>query len=457
MTAHAAQKQRWLPAGVPIPALLIALPAALFYGILFRHLVNLPLYDDYGAVLQFLNRMVQAKGAAAKLAVFVAGQHNEYKIFLVHGLAWAQLALLGHVNFVQLSELGDCAVLALALLLWRMFLPGEKDLAKRLAFFVPVAWLLFQLGYYETLTAAVNSLQNLWVIVFSFLTIRCLMRPSRAAYAGALLSYGLAIASSGNGFLLLPVGLLILVARHQFARAAGLLVASAVCIAAYAYRYNTMSSQAASGGSVFSTLLHARPDYSIAFVGNAGAIAGSSPISIAICLALGTILLLFFGWLVRRGYVRRNPLVSCCTLFILLTAVGVAGLRSDYGLISSLSSRYTIYGVLLSILAWTAAVEEFLQQQDQPLLNNGPYLAMTIATVLFAFWSDAIGYRILVGYEDRLLTSMAAFEHPGLPGSAEGPMPPFPVKNAATTGWRAQSRETLIESIRLGVYEPPKL
>ena len=158
--------------------------------------------------------------------------------------------------------------------------------------------------------------------------IGCLLRPSRKSFAAALVLYALAIAASGNGFLLLPLGLLVC-GLPAAVRAAGWLAVSAVCIAAYAYRYNPMSSQSPSHGSVFSALLHLRPDYAIAFAGNAGAIAGKSALSIGISLALGASLLALFGWLARRGYGRRNPFVSCSVLFVLLTALGVAGLRSE--------------------------------------------------------------------------------------------------------------------------------
>ena len=134
--------------------------------------------------------------------------------------------LLGHVNFVPLCVLGDSSVLVLAFLLWLIFLPEEKDLGKRLAFFIPAAWMLFQLGYWETLNWAMASLQNLWVIVFSLGTIQCLLRPTRKAYASGLLLYALAIGTSGNGLLLLPVGVLILATRRQFARVAGWLALS---------------------------------------------------------------------------------------------------------------------------------------------------------------------------------------------------------------------------------------
>jgi hypothetical protein len=453
---QAAKPGKQSVAGMGIPALLIALPALLFYGILFRQLVDLPLMDDYYALLRFLNQAVQQREAAAKFWFFLAAQHNEYKLFLVHALAWAQFALLGHVNFAQLSVLGNSAVLALALVLWRMFLPGLQDAARRLALFVPAAWLLFQLEYWETLDWAMASLQNLWVIAFSLWAICCLLRPSRRAYAGALVLYTLAVATLANGFLLLPVGILILLARRQLARVAGWLVASAVCTAAYAFHYNVMSSQSTSHGSVFSALPHLRPDYAIAFAGNAGAIAGPSPISAGICLTLGTVLLLLFGWLARRGYARRNPAVAYSVLFLLLTALGVAGLRSDFGLIQSLAPRYTIYGALLLIFEWTAFAEEFLQHRDEPLLSNGPYLAVALAAVVFSLCTDRIGALDLAWRGHEAIKGMAAFEHPARPGATDGPVLRYDWDNEFLATLRQQARGILNESIRLGVYEPPK-
>ncbi len=154
------------PPRVAISALLVALPAVLFYGILFRHLVNIPYMDDYD-ILGFLNQVAQVRSGTAKLWLFLGWQHNEYKLFFLNGLSWAQFAVLGHVNFAQLCVLGDSAVLVLSFILWSMFLPGQKDLARRLALFVPVSWLLFQLLYWEALSSALAPVQNLWVIVFS--------------------------------------------------------------------------------------------------------------------------------------------------------------------------------------------------------------------------------------------------------------------------------------------------
>jgi hypothetical protein len=449
------------PGRAVLPGLLVAIPALLFYGIAFNNLVNLPLLDDYDAVLGFLNQLAKVKGTWARLWFFLGAQHNEYKIFFGHGIAWAQYAAVGHVNFTAICVAGDSAVAVLAAILWSMFLPRTGDLAKRLTYFVPVAWLIFQLEYFETVNWAMPSLENLWVIVFSLGAIRCLLLPSRRACVSALVLYVLAISALGNGFLLLPVGLLILAVQRKWARLAAWLGMSAVCIAAYAYHYNIHSSQAIYSaqtqqhGSVFATLRHLRPDYVLAFLGNAAAIGGASPMYAAISIALGLAVLAVFVWMARRGYAKKNPAIAYCVLFLLLTALGVAGLRSDFGLTQSLSSRYTIYGALALIFAWTAMAEEFLQERSGPILNNNPYVAMTGVAILFGLCMDYVGSANLSKRKSDAIVGMAAYVKTAGTPAVEGPIPPVPFENDVIRTLRTRSQKILAESIRLGVYEPP--
>jgi hypothetical protein len=62
-----------------IPAFFVALPAILFYAILFRKAINVPFMDDYEALLDFLNRMTELQSGSAKASYFLASQFNEYK------------------------------------------------------------------------------------------------------------------------------------------------------------------------------------------------------------------------------------------------------------------------------------------------------------------------------------------------------------------------------------------
>ena len=216
-----------------IATVFVALPAILFYGILFAKAINLPFQDDYEMILDFLNQMAERKSVSAKVAYFWSAQFNEYKLFLAHGIGWLQYTLFGHVNIELLCALGNGSVLLLAILLWKMFLPNHNDLVDRIALFIPVSWLLFQLQYVETLNWAMPSLSNLPVLFFSLGTIYFLVRETRRAFHGALVCLILAVGSLASGMVVIPVGLLILAVNRRYAHLVGWLGISAGCIAAY--------------------------------------------------------------------------------------------------------------------------------------------------------------------------------------------------------------------------------
>jgi len=441
------------------PAVIVALPAILFYGILFQKSINVPLDDDYEALLDFLNHIIELKGAQARASYFLAAQFNEYKLFFGHAVAWLQLAVFKHTDLRTLCAIGNGSVLLLAILLWITFLPDHKNLAHRMAFFIPVSYLLFHLGYAGTLNWAMPSLQNLPVLVFSLGTIHLLVRGGRCAFWGALVGLILAIAASGNGFLLIPIGVTILALSRHYTRVVIWLFISAGCIAAYAYRYNLMSSQSKIHHSVLETVLRPRPLYVIAFIGNAAAfpplLGRYHPLEILLGLFLGLILCVYFFFLARRGYARRNPTVSYCVLFLLLTAVGVAGIRSELGISQSLESRYVIYSSLLLIFAWFSIVEEILQHQNLPLRRNRIFLVAVAGAVLFCFVMDFWGWSYLEERNRKIVFGMATYEHSVSNGAGVGPILPFPGQGERSDELERRAPIILEQSIKLGIYRPP--
>jgi len=437
-----------------VPLLFVCLPAIIFYTVTLRNLVNIPFLDDYDSLLDFLNRLVSLNGAPARASYFLAAQHNEYKLFFGNGVACLQLAFFGHVDFGVLSLIGDGFILLLAILLWKMFLPGSKDLAARLTFFIPVSWLLFQLQYWETLNWAMAGLQNIPILVFSLASIYLLVKGTRAAFYGALVLFILAVTASGNGLFLFPIGLLILFVNRFYIRVFIWLVVAAGCIAAYAYRYNLMVSQTRANHSVLSTFHPLSPLYMLAFIGGAAGI----PVP-ALSILLGALLCGFFIFMIRRGYIRSNPLVSCCVLFLLITTVGVAGLRSDFGLSQALVSRYTIYSALFLIFAWFAIVEKYLQHSKVPFFRNSLFLGAVAITILFSVCMDLFGSLGLNARHDGMVQAMATFEHPKTPQSTIWPAPmlPLPHPIAPSNAFNQRIRPILDESIKLGIYHPPLL
>ena len=437
--------------GLAIAGLFVVLPAVLFYTILFRTSLDLPFLDGYDG-LDFMNRLTQLKGLYPKAQFVLAAQHGEYKVVFAEILTWLQYSIMGHINFNVMSALSNSFVLIIALVLWKMFLPGHKDLNLRLALFIPASWLLFQLEYFEILNWGGSGLQHIPSTAFAFAAIYFLFQQTRIAFYGALLCFILAVASSGNGFFLFPIGLVALAPNRSYLRMVGWCIACAGCIAVYSYHYNVMSSQASPDHSIFSALLGLRPIFIISFIGSAASVP-FPPAS----FVLGTSLCIFFFWMARRGYVRRNPAVSCCVLFLLLTAIGVAGIRSDLGLAGSTPSRYTLFSILFVIFAWFAIAEEFLQHSRVSLLNNTAYHGAVAVAVLFCLFMDSLNSIFIRNWDAKLIEGMTSFEHPNPPDSTIGPVIRLWKGDIDRDAFNAKARIILFESIRLGVYRPPQL
>jgi hypothetical protein len=430
-----------------LAAALVFLPALIFYAVLFHYCVNIPSLDDYDAGLSYLNQSVQIPTRPGRFLYLLAAQQNEYKIVFGHAIVWSQYALLGNVDFRLTCILGDLFVLPLGWLLWKMFLPTETNLARRLALFLPVSLLLFQLNYTETLNWALPGLQNVTVVFFSLMAIYLLVKPSKSAFWGAIAMLVLAISASGNGFLIVPIGVLVLVIDRHHSRIAIWLMTTAICIAGYAYHYNLMSSQSSKHHSIAATLLHLNPAYIFIFVGAEF----FHPIEISAVAGLSIVL--YFAYLVRRGYWRKNPTTSYCVLFLSLTSVAVAAIRSELGLTSATSSRYRIYSDLFLIFVWSSFVQEFLQPRREALIRSTHYrVALGTAAILFLI-GDIWGFHFLNMRDHRLVLGMALYEHPQPLGPTGPALPP-----SDNTQWQVfanHARGIMDQSTQLHIYHPP--
>jgi hypothetical protein len=114
-------------------------------------------------------------GISAKLSYFLASQHNEYKLFFLHGVAWLHSISSGTSTFGYSPPS--------AMYSFSSWHPALEDVSAQLQrpchpphLFIPVSWLLFQLQYWENLDWAAPGLQHLVVLPFSLGAIYLLVR-----------------------------------------------------------------------------------------------------------------------------------------------------------------------------------------------------------------------------------------------------------------------------------------
>ncbi|MGA8089410.1 MAG: hypothetical protein WCA10_19210 [Terracidiphilus sp.] len=434
----------------------IVLPVFLFYFNLFRTALDLPILDDYEAILGFMNRWATSPSITDRLIWFLTSQHVEVKLFLLHAIVLVQYAVLGHVNFRFLSLFSEGLLLGLAYLLWKMFVPKSPDTLLRLTLFLPVTFLLFQLQYSLELSVVTQGMAHIAGLLFSLAALYELNRDNRRSFVAALAFLLLAVASFGNGFMVVPIGMLILARKRRYKELGLFLAISLACVAIYAYRFDFHVPE---GGVVsvpqFNWLTIPKDClYVVYFLGSAGGLNSHFPPG---GLILGILLVATFVWMLATGQMSKNFLPFDCAMFLLLSAATAASRRAAFGVTQSLDPRYSLYSITFVILLWILLVERFLPRLRHPW-NSGLFLAVMVCSVLFCLCWNMIGVASIRQRNDSVVAAITRFQHPDPNAPERYPVPPYryPGPNGEADGVKLRERmlSNLNLSAKLGVYRP---
>jgi len=343
----------------------VFLPIVAAFGILYRQRLSVPYHDDYGVILSFANEYEQLQSFTQKVLDIATTQNNDYKLGFVHFIIALQLEFTGHLNFAFLVALGDFLLLAIAYLLWHVYRREGRTLDQQLLEFLPISLLFFSLTYWESVNWAMAGLQNLSVIMFSLLAMYLLVPKGAKLLSFPALILGcvsamLAAFSSANGFLLAPVGLLLLLRRRAFVASAFWCMTFVLPFAAYRYHYIPyhVSVDTVHRGSYLGKVC-----YYFAFLGCA-----IQQRWLAAILGLAVFVVLLLA--ARSGFERTNPVPFYSSIWILLTAAPVAWLRQG------IASRYSIYSLLLLIFCYWFLAQHISQRSSA--LNRQRFYAVSI-------------------------------------------------------------------------------
>lgn len=433
------------------PWALMALPACIFYAIVFREAVRIPILDDYDVILRSLIWIHQHHRLSAKLLFLLTAQHNGYKLVFENTVVFLEYSILGKIHFLPLVVLGDLFPVVLFLAVIAMTRVDAAQKGRNWVLLIPVAWMIFQLQYASALDFASSSLQHLAVVAFALLSILFLNQTAAWTFAASACALLLSIASSPNGFFVVPVGILVLLQKRRWKDLSIWLVVAAAALILYLFRYSHNSSVAGSG-SAADHFAHPNLAYALSFLGASAA--GFS--SIAPSLVLGVFFCSVFALAIQRRYFLENPSVFYSMLFILINAVAVSGLRSDMGVVQSLASRYRTYSNLYLAFSYIFVLENLLPAWRSRVLRRG-FLGMTLAvSVAFCSLSDLAGARFLHGKKLALTASYRSEWQ----GDHEDPTALIPQANPALVrqirhGVYQMDLPVFREAVQDGIFDPP--
>jgi hypothetical protein len=433
--------------------IVIILPPVCFYYLLMESVSSIPFLDDYNSILSFLLHWKEDHGFQHVVRILF-WQHNEYRLMFENAIVSAQYAMRGHTDIKALCILGDLFVLPIfgaLLLIWKT---GQASGTSTAIVFAPASYLLFQLQYYSAVNDATTSLQYLPVILFALLSCYLITRKDALSFSGALCCLALSIASSGNGFFLLPIGCIMFIQNKGYERLiVWLATGAAMSLIYFSHGYNFHKTEGGTRG-LLSGFAHFSPTFAAAFLGSTGTTSRPVP-----AIALGILLLVVFVIATKDRLFASNPALYYSMLFFIVTAMAVSGLRSDYGagVPTALGSRYRIFSVTMVILTYFYLAGKYRDIQWNRAFARAIPVALWITLLGFTIASDWAGEKQLLMKRQRLeFALMRWYRHePPLPMTSEGA--DDYTARMASLGFFEPIEPTLSSSIHEGIYRLPQL
>ena len=380
--------------------IIIILPIIFFYVILLSNCVNIPHDDDFPSLLLFITTFAKSHGIFNKITLLITQQYSSYKLIFENAIASLYYFIFGKINFIFLQVIGDLFVLLILYYLILLNLKLVDNKIKLLSSLIPIVYLLFQLQYHETLNWAMAGLQNIPVIAFSFFAIYFLLKHSYRFFLISNLFFVLAVFSSGNGLLLFPIGILIILQQKNINKFIIWLVVSIGLICLYFFDYHFKND----GFQMRYLLYNINLPFALSFMG--AAFTNYSD-GYKVSFFAGVLILSTFLFMFRKRSDHTDPEIFYSFLFIIFTAVAVSSTRGKYGLAASLWSRYAIYSDLAIIFCYLFLVKEIIKTKYFKLF----IIIAIILSIFFNFNANKEYYSQVSEKKTSLIYSIEAFRN----------------------------------------------
>lgn len=378
-----------------LATLLILFPIAVFYLVFQKYAINIPHWDDF-AIRNTLAQMLETDSFSEKIKLLFS-QHNEHRILVTRLSAWIVYLLQGTLNLKSLMLIGVAALIGLLVIFYQV----SKKYNFPLLAFVPVSFILFNVGLFENTFWGMASVQNFGVIFFAFLTFYWLVFSIENQYKHyfylAILSCFIGVFTSSNGIIIPLIGCLVLLVQQRKKQLFTWLGSSAVFIVGFFFNFQKNPDNVVKTNfSNFKTIIRG-------IFATFGSVLDSSAISppkhLDLAMALGLFLLIFmciFAYqVIFKKYNRATFCVSqrtndlfllACLVFIGITSVGIVMARISYGINILLTSKYKIYSVLSLTIFYFVALNSLAERYK----NNFIQLAILVSVIfnLYIYIAD---------------------------------------------------------------------
>lgn len=311
----------------------IFLPAIPYFVVVLQNAPNVPIMDDYDAILAFLNNW-RGADLMGKLSLLFQ-QYNEHRLLHSRIVYVLYYSLFGNVDFRNLILLADLQLVIIASVSVYFIRKYAGKYWRMIAFLWTLC--IFDLNTYESGSIAMYGMQNYGVIMLFFASLFLYDKSNKWLAAAAMLQ-ALCIFSSGNGMIgAFFIVLFTLRSGDKLKKMVSILTA-AICIPLYFLHYEFISQPDKEPFSISRV--------SVYFIRMSGA-----PFDFDNSLCFG---LLILAGLIALLVIRpaKAPWPMLCILGFALASMGTSSLfRACLKDAQFQTSRYLIYPQLLIAVA----------------------------------------------------------------------------------------------------------
>lgn len=318
--------------------------------------LNIPFYDDFDSIGTFI---LSGNNEFFSRLSHVFGQYAEHRIGYTRLISLIYFSLFGKLNFMHLIWIGLTGLVGIQALIYSII---QKY---RYAFIAQsvVSLILLNFQYWENMMSAMTALQNISSPFFSLAALYFLSKGTLKW--NRLIAYifvGLTVFTSGNGVLLLPIGLIYILLSKEGNRQLFLWLSfSTVLLFVYFLNYQTPPVVFGGRSNMIDVLLNPVSLFEN-FTLFLTSIFHGIGFSLMSCFILGMIIVAYIGWFIYQAiYVMKLKRVEMnwyflVFVFLLGTALLVA-LNRGGGLENMLFSRYKIYATLVFVFVILSSLE----------------------------------------------------------------------------------------------------
>jgi ABC-type enterochelin transport system permease subunit len=178
-----------------ITYLLILLPIVVFYVFVFQNAFNIGWNDDWHGIEGFLASWMQQVTVSDKITLLFS-QMCEHRILYVRLSTLLSYHLFGEVNYKTMMLMGVAYLLILPFVFYRVL----REINVKLAYLIPIIFIIFNTQPIENIFWAITSLQPNTVIIFGLWGFSLLLfYQKKWAFYLANFLFFLAMFTNGNG------------------------------------------------------------------------------------------------------------------------------------------------------------------------------------------------------------------------------------------------------------------